>query len=93
MVLVSSFDRAQYMWQSLNFMIKVASTLIQIKAFLELQGKYVQGYKQAYENYSDFIDSPSWHPASHLHRYAAVAHYKDASSLVSPSPRQQPSWQ
>lgn len=31
---------------------------------------------------------------SHVfHTYAAIAHYKDASSLVSPSPQQQPSWQ
>lgn len=66
MVLVSSFDSARYMWRSLNFMIKVASTLTQIKAFLELPEKYVQGYKQAHENYSDFIDFPSWHPVPRL---------------------------
>lgn len=61
MVLVSSFRNVRYIWESLHFMIKVALTLIQMKALLELQGKYVQGRKKAYENSSGFIDSPSWH--------------------------------
>jgi len=82
MVLVSSFDSPRYMWQSLNFVIKVALTLLQMKALLELQRKHVQGKNMGI---TLILLTPQAGTPSHVfHRYAAITHYKDASSSVSP---------